>query len=221
MADRSARRERLILWTAAITTLSVFGPYISGNLRLEQFVLIPIFVVVVVMGWPTLISRPFSPLPVLMTWVGSVGVTLLGTLWRPADLGAYGQQAASHGLGAMLTPVMLIIITWFWGQQARTERLLTVVTGTVCAAMTVNGVISLIQFATKNSQIISFLPRFWSGAAAASSVASFSAGNGRYTGIFDQPAVSGIAYGVGLLCLHYLVRTAGRHHGPWSGRPGC
>jgi len=109
--------------------------------------------------------------------------------------------------------VMLIIITWFWGQQARMERLLTVVTGTVCAAMTVNGVISLIQFATKNSQIISFLPRFWSGAAAASSVASFSAGNGRYTGIFDQPAVSGIAYGVGLLCLHYLVRTAGRHHG--------
>ena len=199
-----------MLWTAVLITLSIFGPYVSGNLRLEQFVLIPIFMVVVIMGWPTLMSRPFSPLPVLGTWLGLIGIIMIGTLWRPADLGAYGSQAVSHGLGALLTPVMLIVLTWFWAQQASTLRLITAVAWTVCAAMTANGLISLIQFATKNSQIISILPQFWSGGAAGGSVASFSGGNGRYTGIFDQPAVSGIAYGVGLLCLLYLVRSEGR-----------
>jgi len=199
-----------MLWTAVLITLSIFGPYVSGNLRLEQFVLIPIFMVVVIMGWPTLMSRPFSPLPVLGAWLGLIGIIMIGTLWRPADLGAYGSQAVSHGLGALLTPVMLIVLTWFWAQQASTLRLITAVAWTVCAAMTANGLISLIQFATKNSQIISILPQFWSGGAAGGSVASFSGGNGRYTGIFDQPAVSGIAYGVGLLCLLYLVRSEGR-----------
>ena len=199
-----------MLWTATLTTLSVFGPYVSGNLRFEQFILIPIFFAVNIMGWPTLTRRPFSPMLVLMTWVALIGVSLIGTLWRPADLGAYGQQSASHGLGALLTPVMLIVITWFWGQQADPARLLAVVTRTICAAMTVNGLISLVQFGTKNPQIIPFLPRFWSGAGAVSSVAAVSAGNGRFTGIFDQPAVSGIAYGVGLLCLLYLVRTEAR-----------
>ena len=198
------------MWTAGIATLSVFGPYVSGNLRFEQFILIPIFFAVNIMGWPTLTRRPFSPMLVLMTWVALIGVSLIGTLWRPADLGAYGQQSASHGLGALLTPVMLIVITWFWGQQADPARLLAVVTRTICAAMTVNGLISLVQFGTKNPQIIPFLPRFWSGAGAVSSVAAVSAGNGRFTGIFDQPAVSGIAYGVGLLCLLYLVRTEAR-----------
>ena len=199
-----------MLWTAVLITLSIFGPYVSGNLRLEQFALIPIFMVVVIMGWPTLMSRPFSPLPVLGTWLGLIGIIMIGTLWRPADLGAYGSPAVSHGLGALLTPVMLIVLTWFWAQQASTLRLITAVAWTVCAAMTANGLISLIQFATKNSQIISILPQFWSGGAAGGSVASFSGGNGRYTGIFDQPAVSGIAYGVGLLCLLYLVRSEGR-----------
>jgi hypothetical protein len=203
-----------MLWTAAITTLSVFGPYISGSLRLEQFVLAPVFVIIVILGWPTLVSRPFSPLPVLLTWLALLGVIAIGTLWRPTDLGAYGQQAASHGLGAMITPVMLIIITWFWAQQASPLALIRVVARTICAAMTVNALISLVQFASNDPQVIPLLPRFWSGSAASASVAAYSAGNGRYTGIFDQPAVSGIAYGLGLLCLIYLVHTAAKRR--WS-----
>src|ERR1700761_6623996 len=122
-----ARRERLILGMAVITTLSVFGPYLSGSLRLEQFVVLPMFAGIIIIGWPVLVSRPFTPLPVLLTWTALIGVIMIGTLWRPADLGAYGQQSTSHGLGAVLTPVMLIVITWFWAQLADTVRLLTAV----------------------------------------------------------------------------------------------
>ena len=205
-----ARRERLIIAMAVITTLSVFGPYLSGSLRLEQFVVIPLFGGIVILGWPVLMSRPFTPLPVLLTWLALIGVIMIGTVWRPTDLGAYGQQSASHGLGAMITPVMLIVITWFWSQQADTVRLVRVVIRTVCVAMSVNTLISLVQYATGNPQFLPVLPRFWAGGGAGASVASFSAGNGRYTGIFDQPAVSGIAYGLGLLGLIYLTHTAAR-----------
>ena len=214
MTDRMARRERLILWMAVITTLSVFGPYLSGSLRLEQFVVVPLFGAIIILGWPVLVSRPFTPLPVLLTWIALVGVIMIGTLWRPADLGGYGHQSATHGLGAVITPVMLILITWFWAQQADTIRLVKAVARTICVAMSVNTLISLVQYATGNPQFLPFLSRFWSGAAGSASVASISAGNGRYTGIFDQPAVSGIAYGLGLLCLVYLTHTAVRRR--WS-----
>lgn len=209
MEKKVARSERRALWAAALVASSVFGPYVSGNLRLEQFVLIPVFAGVVVFGWPTLTVHRISPLPVLMTWLAIIGVVLIGTFWGTSALSPYGQQSIIHGLGAFATPVMLMTVTWFWTLRADTVSLVRLVAQIVCTAMTVNSIICIIQFAAKNARIFSFLPLFWSGSSG-QSVAAASAENGRYTGIFDQPAVSGIAYGLSLLCLIYLARTSAR-----------
>jgi hypothetical protein len=55
-----------------------------------------------------------------------------------------------------------------------------------------------------------FLPPFWDAAPGTVSVAELAVKNGRYTGIFDQPAEAGVAYGLALLCIIYLVRRGMR-----------
>jgi hypothetical protein len=198
------------LWAARIATLSVFGPYVAGSVRVEQVIVLAMLTAIAAAGWPIMAQRPFHPFPVLLTWVGLCVVMAISTVWRAPDLGLYGSQSASHGFAAFVMPLAFMVVTWFWTLTADTADLIRDIARIIVTLMTVNSVIAVAQLASGKAQISSLLPHFWAGSSASSSVAAAASGNGRFTGIFNQPANVGIAYGVALFCLIYLTRRAAR-----------
>ena len=151
-------------------------------------------------------ARSCPPLPFLIAWTGLFAVMLIGTVARPEDLGFHGALPGSHGLSACLLPIALMTITWYWTLRAEVAELIGAVAPITVGAMVLNTGISLAQLAADNVKAFGFLPRFWDTIGSVGSVAQLAGENGRYTGIFDQPAEAGVAYGVALLCLIWLAR---------------
>lgn len=202
--------SRKTLWWARILCLSAFGPYVTGSARTEQIVVFASLAFILVAGWPRMIRAPFGPAPFLLAWGGLYAVMLISTAFRPFDPAFYGSQAPSHVLSAMTLPLALMTITWYWTLSAEPLRLIRVVTPLIIVAMCVNTVIEAAQLSVGKAAVFPLLPRFWDAVPSAGSVAVNAAGNGRYTGIFDQPAEAGIAYGVALLALIWLARHGAR-----------
>ena len=198
--------SRRTLWWARIVCLSAFGPYATGSARTEQIAVFASVMFILVTGWPRMIRAPLGPAPFLAGWSGLVAVMLISTVFRPFDPGFYGSQPVSHALSAMALPLALMVITWYWTLTADPVSLIRAVAPVAVAAMCVNAVIEITQVSAGKAAVFSFLPRFWDAAPSAGSVAANAASDGRYTGIFNQPAEAGIAYGVALLALIWLAR---------------
>ena len=145
-------------------------------------------------------------MPFLAAWLGLDAIMLIGTVWRPFDPGFYGPQPVSHALAAYMLPVALMVVTWFWTLSADGPELIRAIAPVVIGAMVVNTAVSLAQLATGNVAVLGFLPRFWDTPGSLGSVAANAAENGRFTGIFDQPAEAGVAYGAALCCLIYMAQ---------------
>jgi hypothetical protein len=191
-------------WQAGIVCLSVFGPYVTGPARTEQIVVFGLFAWVMVTGWRRLLNAPCGPAPFLVTWSGLYAVILISTAFRPFDPMDYGPQPPSHVLSAFLLPMALMTLTWYWSLAGPVPPLRTVAT-IVVWGMCANAVAGFAQL-TAGKAAIGVLPHFWDAVPAAGSVAANAAENGRYTGIFDQPAEAGIAYGIAVLLLIWLAR---------------
>jgi hypothetical protein len=203
---RGTAAPRATLWWARIVCLSVFGPYVTGSARTEQIAVFVSFAVILIAGWPQIVkARSCAPLPFLVAWTGMFVIVLIGTLSRPLDLGFNGGQPVSHGLSDMLLPIALMTVTWYWTLRAAAAELIGAVAPIVVAAMVANTGISLAQVVTGNVVVFAWLPRFWDTPGSTGSVAQLAAENSRFTGIFDQPAEAGVAYGVALFCLIWLA----------------
>jgi hypothetical protein len=198
--------SRKTLWWARIVCLSTFGPYVTGSARTEQIAVFASAMFILVTGWPRMIRVSLGPAPFLVAWSSLVAVMLTSTVFRPFDPGFYGSQPVSHGLSAMTLPLALIVITWYWTLTADPVSLIRAVAPIVVAGMCVNAVIEIVQLSVKKAAAFSFLPHFWDAFPSTGSVAVNAASNSRYTGIFNQPAEAGIAYGVALLALIWLAR---------------
>jgi hypothetical protein len=199
--------SRATLWWARLVALSAFGPYIAGSARTEQVAVFGSAAVILVVGWPTIVkARSHALLPALGLWLGICAVMAAASLSRPLDVAFYGAQPPSHALSFMALPAALMIVTWCWTLTARPGDLIRAVAPVIVAAMTVNTGIAVAQLAAGNVTVLGFLPRFWGASGATVTVAALAGGNFRYTGIFDQPAEAGIAYGMALLCLVWLAR---------------
>jgi len=191
-------------WQARIVCLSVFGPYVAGAARTEQIVVFSLFAWIMVTGWRRMLSAPCGPAPFLVTWSALYAVILIATAFRPLDPMDYGPQPPSHVLAAFMLPMALMTLTWYWSALDPAPVLRTVASCVVWG-MCANAVAAFAQLAAGKAAI-GTLPHFWDAAPAAGSVAADAAENGRYTGIFDQPAEAGIAYGIALLLLIWLAR---------------
>jgi hypothetical protein len=198
--------SRRTLWWARIVCLSAFGPYVTGSARTEQIAVFGSVMFILVTGWLRMIRAPLGPAPFLVAWSGLVAVMLISTVFRPFDPGFYGSQPASHALSDMALPLALIVITWYWTLTADPVSLIRAVVPVAVAGMCVNAVIEIVQVSATKAAVVSFLPRFWDANPSAGSVAANAASDGRYTGVFDQPAEAGIAYGVALLAMIWLAR---------------
>ncbi len=206
--------QRAVPWQARISALSVFGPYVAGSARTEQIIVFGLTVWVLVTGWPRIIKAPAGPTPFLATWCGLYMVIVISTVFRPFDPGFYGSQPPSHVLAAYLIPVAVIALTWWWSLHTEPATVLRAVAPIVVGGMCANAVVQWAQLVAGNASL-GILPRFWDAAPSTGSVAALAGENGRYTGVFDQPAEAGIASGVALLLLIWLVR---RHvwRAPWA-----
>jgi hypothetical protein len=209
------------LWQARIVALSVFGPYVAGSARTEQIVVVGLLAWVVVTGWPRMMKVRCGPAPFLLAWCGLYAVMLIATAFRPFDPAFYGPQPASHALAALALPVALMILTWYWTLRSEPVQLLRAAAPVIVAGMCANALLEMMQVTAGKAVVAGFLPHFWDASAVGGpigqpgsgmlgSVAANAASNGRYTGIFDQPAEAGIAYGVALLCLIWLARGSSR-----------
>ena len=197
--------NRGTLWWARIVCLSAFGPYVTGSARTEQIAVFASLLFILVTGWRPMVNARFGPAPFVLAWGGLCAVLLISTVWRPFDPEFYGAQPPSHALSAMLLPLALVLITWYWTLSAEPVLLIRAVAPLIVAAMCVNTVIELAQLSAGKAAL-GVLPRFWDAAPSVGSVAANAAENGRFTGIFDEPSEAGIAYGVALLCLIWLAR---------------
>lgn len=204
--SRTQARDRKTLWWARVVCLSAFGPYVTGSARTEQIVVFASLAFILITGWPRMVNAPFGPAPFLLAWGGLYAVMLIATAFRPFDPGFYGPQPVSHALSAMALPLALMVITWYWTLRASAAALIGAVAPLIVGGMCVNTVLELVQLSAGKAAAVGVLPRFWSAPGAVVTVAGNAAQNGRYTGIFDQPAEAGIAYGVALLCLIWLAR---------------
>jgi hypothetical protein len=203
-----ARRRAVRLWAVAVC-LSAFGPYV-GSARLEQVAALGSAALVLTLGWSRMMAavRVPSPWPLILL-AGICGVTLIGTVSRPLDPDFYGAQSAVHGLMYFLLPLALVIVTWYWTLIVPAADLVVVVAKTTILAMSVNAAIAVAQMASGNAVVLGFLPRFWA-TSQSGEVALRAAENFRYTGVFDQPAEAGVAYGLTLLCVIFLVQRGSR-----------
>jgi hypothetical protein len=194
---------------AALTCAAAFGPFAAG-VTTGQVVMLASASIILVTGWPLIITARPTPLPTLGLWTGICAVMLISTAWRSLDPAFYGTQSAVHALGWLVMPLLVMIITWYWALRVPPERLILAIARVTAAAMTANAVLALAQLALSNVALGGFLPPFWHSASGTVTLAAQAGGIGRYTGIFDQPAEAGLSYGLALLCVIYLVRRGMR-----------
>jgi len=201
--------SRAAIWQARIVALSVFGPYVAGSARTEQVVVFSLFLWVMVTCGPRMMAARCGPTPFLLAWTGVFAVMLIATLSRPFDPAYLGSQPASHAMAALALPMALLVLTWYWTLSAEPAVVLRAAAPVVVAGMCVNTVLEVIQLSAGSVTAVGFLPHFWDAPAqAVGSVAGNAAENGRYTGIFSQPAEAGVAYGVALLLVIWLARRS-------------
>jgi hypothetical protein len=206
--------QRAVVWQARAGALSVFGPYVTGSARTEQIVIFGLASWMLVTGWPRIRNASAGPVPFLTVWCSLYAVIVISTVFRPFDPGFFGSQPPSHILSAFMIPIAVMVLTWWWSLDAEPITVLRAISPIVVVGMCANAVIQWAQLAAGNATL-GVLPRFWDATPSAGSVAVLAGENGRYTGIFDQPAEAGIASGVALLLLIWL----GRRHvwrAPWA-----
>ncbi len=203
------------LWIATVT-LSVFGPYVTGQVRTEQVAVILSFLVVVTFGARRFLAHQSLPaLTTIYLWLALLAVIAVATLATPADYGAYSPKSVVGGIAAFTLPLALLGITSYWNCLAAAREVLRTVAMVVVTAMSVNAIFSLYCLYRGSILVLGFLPHFWTSRVdGTSSVASLAFQNGRYTGIFNQPAEAGAAYGIALFCIVYLVQIQPRSHTP-------
>jgi hypothetical protein len=211
LADaRGWTRERLTCWWCGVLCLSAFGPY-TGGVRMEQVTVLASVVFVLVTGWPAMMAARNVPFPwPLILLAGICGVTFIGTFSRPFDPRWMGTQPVTHGLAYFVLPAALVVITWYWTLSVPASRLAVIAARVTAAASAISGVAAVAQMVADSVTVVGFLPRFWS-AGATSSGAVNTASDGRFDGMFAQPAEAGLVEGLALLCVIFLWQRGSRH----------
>lgn len=189
--------------------ISAFGPYIFPNagLRLEHFFIYSVFFYVIarifVSNYPLQFNRFVSTLLILFC------LTLLWITIVSLVSGGFGNlYGALAGLENFLQPIALVVISlWYFSKFGQTDliRLFRTACMTVIVLLSINSVIAIssIFYDTRL-----FLGYFVLAGDEIRSVSESAASMGRFSGIFNQPFESGLAYSIGILCWVYLVNTA-------------
>ena len=212
------------IWVS-LMTFAAFGPYVIGHVDTGQLVSTISALFVLVAGGPRLLaSRHARPGILILPWMWLYLVMLIATIWTPY-LDGYTQFPLIHELGSYALPLEIILVVWFWTLLLPVSELLDLVARTIVIAMTVNALISMYQLVSSSVRIVSFVQNYWSlpdaSTSTAGTVGALASENGRYVGIFYQPAIAGVAYGIALFCLIFLVQTHPARRQSWLLLSAC
>ena len=105
-------------------------------------------------------------------------------------------------------PLATMTVTATWMVLFDRQHLLRIVSWIVVCGMAVNGLVAVLASYVGAARI-PLLRLFWA-AGGGVTVAELAAGNGRFSGVFNQPAEAGVAYSLAAFCLVFLMRSGAR-----------
>jgi hypothetical protein len=188
---------------------SSFGPYVFKGLgvRLEQviiYALLPLVLVLLLAGRQSFLCyKPVAKVLAILVFV------TLWTLLVTTLAGRYESvtKAISHfehylrPIAVLLLVSVMVKLRTASEAQALFNRSLILLIWMLC----LNTTLSICSVFLGLSWVTDYFVA--SPGASGSSVAELAASNGRFSGVFDQPAEAGIAYSLGLFSWAYLRRT--------------
>ncbi|MCW2738730.1 hypothetical protein [Nocardioides sp.] len=184
--------------------LCVFGPYLVGGLRTEQLAMYASAAVAVVLHRRHL--RVLMPgRAVLVLWAAYVLVAAVGGLVTESRL-EWGSGSLVAGLDNALLPLATMTAVALWMRSISPLVMLRTASWVVVSAMAINAALAVLT-SLVGVDNLPFLRVFWAASGAGPTVAELAAVNGRFSGVFNQPAEAGIAYSLAAFCLIYLVRS--------------
>ena len=198
----AARLERAGL---VALTIAVFGPYVTLGpvpVRSEQIAVyggFALMLVLAVMGRTQLppLTRPGRTLVLLL--LALPATLVLSVIAASVTSNRPDFVSIIAALDSQLMPVLVVLlVAWLARPLSPGSPHLTIVARTLVVCLTVNSLVILIQILTGSS---SWLRAFWAPAGGGQTVAELALGNGRYTGVVNQPAEAGLLYGIGLIGL--------------------
>ncbi|WP_426245551.1 hypothetical protein [Nocardioides sp. LHG3406-4] len=206
-----------VRWWVVACIVCVFGPYVVSGVRTEQLAMYGSAGAILVTQAPRLWLFLRPAVPLLAVWACYVAVALVATLTAVNDT-IWKSGSLVAGLDNALLPMATIVTVTFWGALARGHDLLRVACQALVAGMCLNTLVSI--WTAYAGMDVPVLGRFWAAGSSDLTVAVLAGQNGRFSGVFNQPAEAGIAYSLAAFAVLYLVRISGTarwpHYLAWS-----
>ena len=187
----------------ALLVIAAFGPYLPGSsFRTEQIVIYGSAVVLLPFVMLTT-HVPVWGLRIVVPWVAYVMATTVaiampspvGSKWLPGSLLA--------GVDNLLLPLGVMFVVWGVARRETVGQLMVFASKCIAVAVAANGLLAIVM---TRVDISTLLRPFVSSGTAGSTVAERAATMGRFSGLFNQPAEAGVAYGLGGLAACYAWR---------------
>lgn len=189
----------------ATVVLAAFGPYVFGGLRTEQLAIYGLLITLGLALAPTTRMtslRGLAAWRLLTTWAllltiaaaSSIGILWTTPRWPQGDL--------LSGLDNLTGPVAVMLLVWLTVDPRTAQDRLVLAARWVALAVAGNGVLAL---AMTQVDLAWLLRPFWA-AGMGQTTAQLAATLGRVSGLFNQPAEAGVAYGLAGLCAWYVWR---------------
>jgi hypothetical protein len=188
--------------TVTVLLLAAFGPYLADGIRTEQVAVYGAFVLFGVgLQW---MGKPSSPAVVLVVALltAEVAIAAIGLVQLAPLPHLYLRGSALSGMDNLLLPVAVICTVSWLARAGQSEALVRRACSIIIVFALVNAGLAFLSVTTDTDP---FLEMFW-GSDGVPSTAAKAATNGRYSGIFNQPAEGGIFYSAALLAAIYRLR---------------
>lgn len=182
-----------------LLVIASFSPYIvkSLGIKAEHVIIIPVFLVSLVIALMNRVKINREILALIFLWFGFLSLVTLRTVFSketPAGMAAVAE------FGNFLMPLLIMVFYFFnFNKEEYPDTdLISKVLRLFNIFLILNSVLIIISIMGFDTSTI--LKFYWKGF-----VARDSLGNGRFTGIFNQPMESGMAYSIGVLGWLYLI----------------
>jgi len=188
--------------------LAAFGPYIISGLRTEQIVIYGLLMLALPLAWPRVPVRT-TPLAALIfvTWFAYALVAVIGAVAPTGYASIFERGSVLSGVDNVVGPLAVMLLVWGTVRPAAASGLLNTASRLIAVAMAVNGILAI---AMTRVDLAPYLRQFWAAGSDGFTVAANAATMGRVSGVFNQPAEAGLAYGIAGLAACYV----------WRERPG-
>lgn len=198
--EAEVTRNPLGKFVVVAVVLAAFGPYLIGGLRWEQVAIYGLLLLALPLTWPRARATPLA-VRIFATWMVYALVALIGAVAPSGAASIFPRGAALAGIDNVMGPLAVMLLVWATVRADAASGLLRTASKLMAMAMAINGVLAVVM---TRIDLGFYLRRFWATAGDQVTVAENAAALGRVTGVFNQPAEAGLAYGVAGLAACYV-----------------